>query len=342
MSLFGKRHTGESVVLIDVGARSVTGGYAHFPADVLPQLVYTTRVQIEFRDGELEQEAVVRALTELDEVLIRDGAPALLRLTGRGSADAILVSVDAPWQRTFVRSEYLEEQKPFVFSRRLVASVLEKTQAKPTGKILVDESVIGTILNGYETKDPYDKEVHRAEIVILTSLIDESIANAIITTLEHAYHTKNVYPIAGSSLRYQVIRTVFPHERDALIFDVTEPLTSIALVRRDLFMAHSQVTENIATVEGWVQQIRTELAELARQFPLPRTIFLLAREPEIFGLQEALAAAKLGDLWLSDSPPTVVPVVAGQLANFVQQSTTSPADLLMLLMTLYWKNQSTP
>lgn len=336
-NLFGGGSDAESIVLIDIGARTVSGAYAHYVQGKPPVILYERSLPVEFREGEAQEQSVLRALKLLGETLLREGAPALQRATGRGSAQGILVSIDAPWQRTSVRTEYVEEKKPFLFTKRLVSAVLDKTKVKPPGKMLVDESVIGTILNGYVTSNPYNKEAHRAEIVILTSLIDEVIAKNIVSTLRSIYHTRNVTPIAGSSLRYQAVRAVFPHERDALILDVTGPLTSIALIRKDLFMSIVQITDMLPTVEAWVERVMAELVNVARRYPLPRTIFLLAREPEVLELQKALATASLGELWLSDSPPAIVPVLSSHLTGLVHQATTEIPDLLMLLMVLYWR-----
>lgn len=335
-TLFGGASDAESVVLIDIGARTLSGAYAHYEKGKPPVILYEHSLPVEFREGEPQEQSVLRSLKVLGETLLREGAPALQRATGRGSTEGILVSIDAPWQRTSVRTEYVEEKKPFLFTKRLVSAVLEKTQVKPPGKMLVDESVIGTILNGYVTGNPYGKEAHRSEIVILTSLIDETIAKHIVSTLRSIYHTRNVLPIAGSSLRYQAVRNVFPHERDALILDVTGPLTSIALIRKNLFMSIIQVTDMLPTVDAWVARVMAELVNVARRYPLPRTIFLLAREPEVLELQKALATESLGELWLSDSPPTIVPILSSHLSTFVHQATTEVPDLLMLLMVIYW------
>lgn len=338
---FGGRGSGESAVLIDVGTHTVAGAYAHVAkAGDAPTIVYEKSVQVEFREGELQEQAMLRALRTLGEMLLREGAPALARVSGSGRAGDIIVSINAPWQKTSVRSEYLEEKKPFVFTKHLVDAVIEKTSVKPPGKLMVNESVIGTILNGYVTADPFGKEAHRAEIVIVTSIIDEPVANAIIEVLRGLYHTRHIKSIAGNSLRYQAMRAAFPHERDALIVDVTGPLSSIALIRKDLLMTIVQIGDGLATVEAWIQQVITELIEVSRRFPLPRTIFLLAREPEVAPLQKALSSANLGELWLSENQPTVVPVQASHLATLVRRTSAGTPDLLMLLMALYWRQQA--
>src|SRR3989344_7982612 len=206
----------ESLVLIDVSAGSVAGAYARYKEGETQSLLYTRRVTIEIKGKEEHELAMLRALKELGDVLIREGAPVLARNTGSGSANSILVSVDTPWQETKIRTERFERETPFTFTRSMVATALEKMSIKTPGKSLADESIIGTILNGYETREPYGKRVHRASVIILTSLIDEKISGGIAATLRSLFHTKNIFSITGNSLRYQAMRTAFPHEHDAL------------------------------------------------------------------------------------------------------------------------------
>lgn len=283
---------------------------------------------------------MLRALQILGDALIRDGAPALVRSTGSGSADSVVVAIDAPWQKISVRTEQFEGREPFIFTRSLVAEKLEATAVVAPGKVLADQSVIGTILNGYETRDPYGKEVRRASVIALTSSIDESVAGSITSVLGGIYHTKHIESIAGSSLRYQALRKAFPHEHDVLILDATGPFTSVALMRRGLLVSISEVTSGTDAPDTWLESVRAELAELARRFPLPRTIFLLARESDTDALREALDTAKLGNLWLSDDPPRIVPVLANHITALVRQVSPAPPDLPLLLMALYYQQRS--
>lgn len=334
-NLFSNEKKRESVVLIDIGTVSVAGAYIEHIDGELPVVHYTRRLPIEIRGAEPHEDAMLRALGVLGDALIREGAPLLLRATGSATVDMILVSVDAPWQTTSVRTEHFEQNEPFTFSRSMVMAALKKTGTAPEGKLLVDESIIGTILNGYETHSPYGKRVKRASLVILTSLIDEHVAEKIKSTLRGLYHTKHIFSIASSSLRYQAMRIAFPHERDALILDATGPLTSIALVRRNLLVDVTEVPTRTNNTEEWLKKISGELAALALRFPLPRTIFLLAREEDSASLRKALDVANLGKLWLSDNPPKIISVLGNHIVSLVKQATTATPDLSLLLMALY-------
>lgn len=326
----------ESAVLIDIGTSEIAGAYVRYSQGEVPALLYTKTVPIVRHEGVPAEESMIRTLKSLGETLIREGGPLLVRIAGNGSVNMILVSIDAPWQETTVHTEHFEAQEPFVFTQSLVTKRLEETRKNPSDKALVDESIVGTILNGYETKKPYGKKVHRASVVVLTSLIERHTAACIVSTLERLYHSKNVLPIAGNSLRYQAMRALFPHEHDAIILDATnQELSSTSLVRRDLIVSLIQ-TKSLSTSADWAATITSELTEISKLFPLPHTIFLLAREPEADELRQKLDTVNFRSLWLSDNPPTIVPVLRTHMSAFIRQMTETPADIVLLLMSLFY------
>lgn len=330
--LFRTEHT-ESVVLIEVSAESVGGAYAVFAKDEVPTIVYTQRFAIPVHEGEVRERTLLRTLQTLGETLIREGAPILARSTLSGRAGTVVASIDTPWQKTLLRSQKFDPAEPFIFTKKLVDTLLEETSRSVPGKILVDESIVGTTLNGYETRDPYGKRAHRAALVVLTSFIDERLARAVASTLRGVYHTDRVFPIAATSLRFQSLRTAFPHERDVLMVDATGATSSIALVQGGLFTHLADIRET-KTYPVWREHVTKELAELAKRYSLPRTIFLLAPEAKAISLQKGLAGLKL----FLDKPPKIIPVQASHLSTHVRQAASTPPDLALMLMALFYQH----
>lgn len=324
----------ESVVLIDIGTKSVAGAYVHYEEGKIPVVLYTRRLPVEMRENEPKDRAMLRALQILGTTLVREGAPVLLRATGSGSAHEIFVSLDAPWQKTLVRTEIFEQGTPFVFTKNFVTTILAKTDTEVPDMVLADQSIIGTTLNGYTTREPYGKKATQASISVLTSYIDERIAKSVLSVLTNTYHHRRVVPIAGSSLRYQTVQKVFPHERDVLIIDATNPFTSIALLRKGLLVSVVEMSES-DPVDSWVHIVEKQLAEISKNYPLPRTVFLLAHGPEIPAFKEAFGTVNIDGLWFSDNPPSMVAVIASHITNLVRQATTTPPDLQLLLMALF-------
>lgn len=339
-NLFRREKKNESIALIDIGADSVAGAYVRYaPAGEPPDLLYTRRLPVEARMDEPQERAMLRALGVLGEALIREGAPLLARATGTGSVDAVTVSFDYPWQKVSMRIEHLEQETPFVFTRSLADALLEKTRDKALLGSSAGEHIVGTILNGYETRAPYGKKAHRAEVVALSSIIDAQVAEQVVATLRGIYHTKSITPLAACTLRYWAIRRAFPHERDALIIDAMGRATSVALVRRDLLAALVEAAPTARGARAGARQVGAALAELAAQYPLPRTLFLLAREPDAATLRAELDPANLGELWLSNDPPKLVSVGSGALGALVRNTSASSPDLMLALMALYARHR---
>ena len=345
MSFFGnffRAKRSESVVLVDIGANAVAGAYARYSKNTLLELLYARRLPIEVQKNEPRERAMIRALEVLGDTLVREGVPALVRATGSHAVDAVLVSIDSPWQETRVSAEKIATEASFVFTKHLVADAIQKATPPTSGKIFLDTSVIATVLDGYETLDPYGKKVHTASVIILTTLVDQLVNDTVRSIFQNLYHTKRILLRSGSALRYLAMRGAFPHERDALILDATGPSASIALVQKGLLVAVSEAAvggaeATAATNGGSATEFARGFSELAKSYPLPRTIFLLARDPDAAALQKALRAVNFGSLWLSDNPPKIVPLLANQLSGLVRQTATTPPDLSLLLMAIYYK-----
>jgi hypothetical protein len=338
--LFNKKKKAESIVLVNIGADRVSGAYAHYETGKQPTLLYTRHLPLELRPDEKHETAMLRALSILAADLIREGAPVVGQLIGQTTLRMILVSIDAPWQETTVHTVSFEQKEPFTFTKKLIEDKLKERGGVSATKSITDESIIGTILNGYETKNPYGKKVRRASAIVLTSLIERAVADAIIDELRKLFRVREIVPIAGNSLRYQTIRDLFPHERDLLMIDATGggALTSIALVRKGIFSIMTHISTPMSQ-ESWVTDVSRACAEIASTYPLPRTIFLLARDSELPQLQQKISAASMAKLWLTDSPPNLIPVSSDATAHVVRYMSDHAPDIVLLLMAFYYERR---
>ncbi len=362
--------TAKSIALIDIGSGSVAGGYLSNGKEG-PTLEYTVRVPIALRTDEPLAFAMLRALAEVDHRLTVEGASELRRRTGSGSVTEVLVSVASPWQDTSVRTEHVEEAKPFTFTRSLMKSLLQKaTQPKPD-RIDSGESVIVTLLNGYQTTQPFGKEAKRADVVILSSSIEKTVAESIETELRRNYHTRTISFVAFAPLAYAVFRDAYPREKDYLIIDAAGESTDIAFVKHDFLEAVLTVPSGVNTLlrtfgkatsptpdmaeakDGvhltrtaddsktirartkWISDILETLKVFSEQHALPRTIFLLADDPVRDYVRRTLDDVALRSLWLSDEPLSVLPVLPSQFASYIKTGPSATGDAFLMMLALY-------
>ncbi|HRH55393.1 MAG TPA: hypothetical protein PK609_00830, partial [Candidatus Paceibacterota bacterium] len=279
MGLFssGKKQA-RSVALIDIGSASVGGAYAHFVEGAQPIIYYTARVTIEPREGETITESMLRSLSFLERLMIEEGAPALHRETKSGAVDNVLVSVASPWQDTHIETAHIAEKRPFLFTRAHLDAV-GKT-VLPKDRIASGRTVIATVLNGYETANPFGKRVTRADLTVLTSSLDKAAAHAIETSLRRTFHTGEISLTAFAPVAYTVFRDLYPHQKDFIVLDVSGTATDIAFVKHGL-LTHSE------SVPHGIHDLLEAARKAGHRAHLGITEMLSASANQVFGEESA-------------------------------------------------------
>lgn len=331
MGLFGARKSRKTpkkeiggVALIDIGVESIAGAYAIFSNTEKPAILYITAVPLSGLSPEAPEFAIERALEVLGERLMREGGPILSRVLGTARVSDVLVSIDAPWQETTLKSASYETREPFVFTKSLAKEALGKLGERQGNHRIVDRSIVATLLNGYEVRDPYRKKANRASILHLTSSVEERAAGRIEETLRKLFVDATVRILSGNSLRFQSLHTIFPHERELLIVDASDAKTTLMLLRNGL---PSALFEAPRTGRDG-KEVKSLFEIFAKQFPLPQTIVVAGRESALEETREALR----------HSPKThLLPLQKRHISQFID---FSHADLGLLLMALFYHSRS--
>lgn len=366
---FGKKKT-RAVALIDIGSASVGGAYAQYEDGKPPIVYYTARVDVEVREGEAVKDSMLRSLSFLERLLVEEGAPALRRETGSAVIEKVLVSVAAPWQDTVVTTANMQQRRPFTFTHAHLADAIEKVANVSPGRVSSGHMVVATILNGYETTNPFGKRVTRAELVLLASTIEKEVAHAIETSLRRAFHTNAIELTAFAPVAYTVFRDLYPHQKDFVVLDVSGTGTDVAFVKRGLLVevrsiaygthdllaaarkaghrteergsdlldsaANGAFAKETAEAERvWLEGLREAFGSVASAQALPRTVLLLADPEARDYLKRTLEQSMLRSLWLSDDPLSVISVTPSQLAARVKTRGLGEGDLFMALLALY-------
>ncbi|HEY0979392.1 MAG TPA: hypothetical protein VGE23_00935 [Candidatus Paceibacterota bacterium] len=370
MGLFSfSKKPARSVALIDIGSASVGGAYAHFVEGQQPVIYYTARVDIEPREGEPITDSMLRALSFLERLMIEEGAPALRRETRDAHIDEVLVSIAAPWQETRVITTHIQERKPFTFSRAHLDAA-DRAAGIPKDRERSGRTIIATILNGYETPNPFGKRATRADLIMLSSSIEKDAARLIELSLRRAFHTHDITLTAFAPVGYTVFRDLYPHQKDFVILDVSGSGTDMAFVKRGLLADTRTVPFGIhdllraATVAGqrahlndsalidpaanasfakeeeairrlWLSGLEEAFAAFAKAQALPRTVFLLADQSVREYLKRLLEGSDLRALWLTNDPLCVVALTPASLATRVKTRGLGEGDLFLALLALY-------
>jgi hypothetical protein len=359
MGLFGRLigDSSESVALIDVQAGSVGGGYLAHPAGMLPTLAYSTRVPVEPREHESVPDAVIRSVATLIEQMKTDGVTALARLTGSGRTARTVISIGSPWQESKVRIERLQQSQPFTFTRSLMSSIVGKTAEVSPDRIGCGESVVATILNGYETSQPFGKRAQLADIVVLSSTIERAFVDRLMVPLRDHSGLHDEKFTASAPLIYQVFRHLFPHEKRFLVVAVSRDATDIMMIRNGLLSSIIRAPHGVGTFPradatksedrtdtgaamlawraDWVGNVRDAFLALCRDAALPRALFLIAEDEYRSHIASALDVPALRSLWLSDESLSVIPVEPAHFTREVSIGESAKSDMFLMMLALF-------
>jgi hypothetical protein len=284
MALFATKKSKTSFALFDCNSTSVGGALVHVEGGNLPIIYYTVREPIEPHDQESSSDAMLRTLKIVADALIAKGAPTLRSETGSGHIDRVLVSIGTPWQKTSIRIEAISDKKPFLFTQALVSDLLKKDATIPEGFTKSKESIIATLLNGYETTKPYGKKVNRADIVVLSSFVQKNVAELIEHILRKTFHTHAFTFTAFASVAYTALHDLYPHEKDFLVLEVSGEATDIAFVKRGFLVDITSLSHGLNDLIDNASKIgvhaREELSVASESAPS----IILPRRNEIFSL----------------------------------------------------------
>ncbi len=368
MALFSSKPKAQSVALIDITSSSIGAAYARVSPGAPAALLYTARVDIDVSGPEVPTELVLRTLDAVLRDMRQNGAPLLRRRTGSGSVSSVTVSVGAPWQELLIRTETVAEEKPFVFTQDIIDKA-KKKQAIAAGRVGTQETVLATLLNGYETPTPVGKKAKRAEIILLSASMLEDTAKQTRRALASFSLLHDVRFSSFATVVSNAARIAFPHEKDYLALRVSGESTELVFVKRGFPMFVSALPSGLAEFAraakasgftsfpdggniidreksteldaglrqaeaAWTSAIAASLQEFAANHALPRTLLLVADKEAREFIRRVLDVPEVHALWLSDEPLAIIPLECSHFSTSMACETGVEEDLMLGLLAL--------
>jgi len=364
-SLFGKKRS-RSAIVIDIGSSSIGGAYASFPADGSPLVPFSVREEIMFPSDKRSELCMFRAFETVVSALHASGRPAFHRATGMDHVDRVFIAIGAPWQNTRIENQTISDGKTFTFTRDMLASTVGKREKLPEGRKELQNEVVATLLNGYQTTDPYGKRAERAEVILLSSSMDGDTMDLLSRSVKRFGAHQGSMLAPSESLAHAVLRAQYPHDKDFLLMTVSDEATSVMIANRGIILDATSVpiglhvltratgamkalrvnegvpaldaapTEAPSLDEGtWTTGVTGVLREFATRHALPRMVFLVASDGSADSLKRFLDTPEMHSLWLSDESLTIIPVVSKLLSSFISHQGQGDADVMLDLLTLF-------
>jgi hypothetical protein len=372
MGLFKKAST--NVAVIDIRSSSIGAAYATLYKNAAPHVVYSARIPLDPHATEPMADALPRTLDAVLNQLVKTGAPILHKASGSGRVEKVLVTFTAPWHSSKVYSRVIERDKQFLFTRQALEEALKEARPVEENHSSVSEIVIATLLNGYEVANPFNKRVKRAEMIVLASSLEDGFMELVAKAVRKALHQSHIEFGAFMPEAYGILRDIYPHQKDFLVLDVGNEATDLLLAKHGLLVSVNCIphgvgeiaraargiglsSPNVPTAPGetsmidamrnttfeskveqaeqvFLNEVKLTLGALAKQEPLPRTVFLLAEESVRDFLKRLLDAPDLRSLWLSDESISIMPIQPVQFAPYIQSNAEEQVDPALALIVL--------
>ncbi len=372
MGLFKKAST--NVAVIDIRSSSIGAAYATLYKNAAPHVVYSVRIPLDPHATEPMGEALPRTLEAVLNQLVKMGAPILHKASGSGRVEKVLVTFTAPWHSSKVYSRVIERDKSFVFTRQALEEALKEAHPKEENHSSVSEIVIATLLNGYEVANPFNKRVKSAEMIMLSSSLEDALMNTVSKAVHKALHQSHIEFGAFMPEAYGILRDLYPHQKDFLVLDVGNEATDLLLAKHGLLVSVNCIPHGVGEIaraargvglsspnvptapvvgsvidatrdstfeskvgqaeQVFLNEVKISLGTLAKQEPLPRTVFLIAEESVRDFLKRLLDAPDLRSLWLSDEAISIMPVQPVQFSPYLQSNAEEVVDPALGLLVL--------
>lgn len=297
-SLFKNRHI-KTVVLIEIGSASISGAYALIDEKNHPIIYYSNHAPIHLRHNTSLIDKVTDALQKITKDLLTNGAPTTAHRSGRSIyIDSIIVSIAAPWQETQIRKEQKNRHKPFRFTKLTMDEMVTHISKRVAdGRVITNNLVISTSLNGYAVQHPFGISTKEAEVVVLESYIDKEMVTRVRQIIINTFHNNNIEITAFAPVIYAVLRIMYPNEQNMLILDISGEATDIVLIKDGILIdvVHTQRGLNMLRKSAYDAGIHA--AEPSESFhTMEHTMLIDSKRNTKFtaSIQQARA------LWLQD------------------------------------------
>jgi hypothetical protein len=256
MSLFSFLKQKDETVsaLFEIGSGSVAGALVKLSSTKHPELLYSYREAIPFRENLEHSRLISDMATVVGHVAKNLGDKGLAHLNftgyGRHRIHDIFYSFASPWVLSQTTVLDIKKEVEIVVTKQLIDDVVAKEQhsfeklIKEDDKssvfdndaVMIEKKMIQVRLNGYPTDNPYQKMAHQIETAFCMSFVPADIMEKINIAVEKTFNFRKVTPHSFALLSYTALRDIFPTDRNFIFVDVHGEITDVLVVKNGLLV----------------------------------------------------------------------------------------------------------
>lgn len=244
-------------LVCDIGSATVALALVD-TSKTTPEILFTTKVPMVVQEI-FDQDKLEQALIAFFDQAVKKVTDALhselahIPFKHIGSASLVFSS---PWYATKISTIVMQKDEPFLLDQRGVEEIVEQEEKKFEQEALhgaysnlgkrdmhvIERELIRVKLNGYETASPYLKKVSNAELSVAMSLVPHNLLLSLVTILKDTLHITRTKSFTFPLVSFGAMQTLFPHETDFLLVDVTGETTDISYIEDNIIVGSHSFT----------------------------------------------------------------------------------------------------
>lgn len=241
MGIFSKpKEEKELALVFDIGSSSVGGAVFEIQKGGIPKIILSIREPITLEEKIDTNRFLFLTIKSLEVVASR------ICLMGIGKPSKIFCVLSSPWYASQTRIIKLEKNTPFVFTSKLADDLIKKEVglfeeehlakfSDTDNKIrIIEFKSMKTMLNGYETPNPFEKKAKKIEMTVFISMSGEKVLKKIEETIFRHFHSVEIKFSSFVMASFAVARDMFIKQEDFLLVDIGGEITDIAMIKKNI------------------------------------------------------------------------------------------------------------
>lgn len=241
MGIFSiKKDEKELALVFDIRSSSVGGAFFEIQKQGIPKVISSIREPIHF-ENEIDIDKFLFLTIKSLEVVVGK-----MCMMGIGKPVKIFCVLSSPWYASQTRVIKLEKNTPFLFTSKLADDLIKKeigifeeehlkNFSNTSNKTrLIEFKNMKTLLNGYQTSDPFNKKTKKLEMVVFLSIGGELILKKIEETIFRHFHSDNIKFSSFVMASFVVARDMFIDQESFLLVDIGGEVTDISMIKKDI------------------------------------------------------------------------------------------------------------
>ncbi len=249
--LFHSSHTqGDICLILDVGNASLAGSLVCLKKESLPEALATVRLPLHISMHAHPEKLQATLLSQLEEVLriLHDASVTQAHIFRGGvHITKVLCVCASPWYVSRTKHITITNEKPFFITKKFLDDVLQKEvtvfeeelsrgehgEEFKSGVVVMEQTIADAKINGYTIDNPIGQKTNSCDMTLYLGVGSKELTERIAGKIHARFHIDSTdilwhsFPLVAHTTLY----TVYPHEKDYLLCDITGEVTDITLVQ---------------------------------------------------------------------------------------------------------------